>query len=505
MTTQTPTPDSRPSGPIARAEAQRRLGASVRNLLRDQPFFGLPALHLVPVADDDKKTIACDGVRLFYNPSWASSTPHDHLTYTLCRLVLACALKHHTRRGDRHYGIWQQASAMVCQAIMDHANIETLPHLKTQSLDMSVSDAYDFLYKQAQERPPAPQPGQGPTTTPAAYSLSGAAPASVSPSQPSPGDQPSTAQSPPDPSQPAPPAAGSSSGGQQPQSGQPSPGSGHPDPGAPPQNSPGGSTPGNQTQSLASSPSSSPTQAERDPTGHGEVIDSVPEPGSEESPDQSLNRQEHDWDKLMAKATQYAKNEGRGSKSLLGLVDAMRKPPQKWRQLLRRAMTDHDRSRYSIAHPSRRLLDQGIYIASLHGQTIDNIVFAVDTSGSVSDDELAAIWNQVRHCTQQIRPNRLRVIQCDDQIQRDRQYRPGSLPHTLEAKGRGGTKFTPVFDLIAKGVKPRILIYCTDMQCSDYPTRPPGYPVFWLRTQTRRFRSYGRPPFGTVIDVRVDI
>ena len=62
----------------------------------------------------------------------------------IARVVLACALKHHTRRGDRQPGRWQHASQLVTHGLLRDAGFVLPPD--TEAWDgISVEQAYDRL------------------------------------------------------------------------------------------------------------------------------------------------------------------------------------------------------------------------------------------------------------------------------------------------------------------------------------------------------------------------
>jgi predicted metal-dependent peptidase len=65
------------------------------------------------------------------------------------------------------------------------------------------------------------------------------------------------------------------------------------------------------------------------------------------------------------------------------------------------------------------------------------------------------------------------------------------------AKGGGGTNHVPVFEYIARsGRKPDLFIGLTDLE-SQFPARPPTYPVVWVTPE-----RHGKAPFGAVVEVR---
>ena len=85
----------------ARGESARRVSGCVTALLQDQPFFGSLALRLPIRPDPARETLASDGREIRYSPDWVANTDADLIKTAIGRVVLACALKHHTRRGMR--------------------------------------------------------------------------------------------------------------------------------------------------------------------------------------------------------------------------------------------------------------------------------------------------------------------------------------------------------------------------------------------------------------------
>ena len=103
-----------------------RLSDCVTALLRDQPFFGSLALRLPIRADASRETIASDGHEIRYSPQWVADTDADLIKTAIGRVVLACTLKHHTRRRERDPERWQCASQLVTHGLLRDAGF-TLP------------------------------------------------------------------------------------------------------------------------------------------------------------------------------------------------------------------------------------------------------------------------------------------------------------------------------------------------------------------------------------------
>lgn len=106
-----------------------------------------------------------------------------------------------------------------------------------------------------------------------------------------------------------------------------------------------------------------------------------------------------------------------------------------------------------------------------------HMLLAIDTSGSVSDKELAEFMNEMHHIHKA--GVDITVIQCDTKIQSIEPYK-GELD--LKVHGRGGTEFDPVIDYFnAHNKKYTSLVYFTDGECST-SVLPKG-PTLWVLSE----------------------
>ena len=151
----------------ARRESASRVSDCITALLRDQPFFGSLALRLPIRPDAARETLASDGREIRYSPDWVANTEADLIKTAIGRVVLACALKHHTRRGEREPGRWQHASQLVTHGLLRDAGFKLPPDAEVWD-GISVEQAYDRL--------PEPQEdgGEGSDGPPSAGSGNGA-------------------------------------------------------------------------------------------------------------------------------------------------------------------------------------------------------------------------------------------------------------------------------------------------------------------------------------------
>ena len=156
-----------------------------------------------------------------------------------------------------------------------------------------------------------------------------------------------------------------------------------------------------------------------------------------------------------------------------------------WRALLQHWLVDRLKSDWSLFPPSKKALWQGLLLPSVGTPVPSRLVFAVDTSGSMTDGELSQIYTEIRAFRETF-PTPLVVVQCDDDIQSVKEYEAFEDfedPTLVDVYGRGGTDFRPIFKWIDENESgsPSILIHATD----GYGIFPKicSVPFLWLLTR----------------------
>lgn len=200
------------------------------------------------------------------------------------------------------------------------------------------------------------------------------------------------------------------------------------------------------------------------------------------------------WRQRLAGAAQQAMQAGKLGASLRRLVDHLLQPQLPWRMLLARYMTASSRDDYSYMRPSRREGDA--ILPTLRGSQID-VVVALDTSGSIRENEMREFVSEIDAIKGQVRA-RILLQACDAALCQAGPwiYEPWEafeLPADL--RGGGGTRFTPVFDWVAtESQTPDLLVYFTDA-LGEFPKQEPEYPVIWL------VKGRGNVPWGQRIQL----
>ena len=453
-------------------ESALRVSDCVTELLRKQPFFGSLVLRLPLRPDPSRETLATDGHEIRYSPRWVAETEAHLIETAMARVVMACALKHHTRRGERDPERWQMASQLVTHALIRDAGF-TLPPDAEAWDDLSVEQAYDRL--------PKPEDGDSgdDNDAPSGAAVAGAAVAAQS--SPEGGDD--------DTSDPADSGGG---GDRQDDDGD----SGGPD--ARDGDGQGRDGNGQGEDSASDAPQS------HDPSGTGEVMDAGARAGGEGDSGETqvdVAAEEQAWDEAMHQALNIARAEGKVPGQVEETVKGAHASTLDWRTLLRRYMTDAAKSDYSWSLPNRRFIDSGLYLPSIRSEGIETIAVIVDTSGSLPAATLAAFWAELREVAAEIRPESVVVLQVDAAVQDAAEYAPDELPEEIALKGRGGTDFRPGFEwLDAQGIQPAVCLYFTDMECSSYPEAEPGFPTVWVNWSDPP-EDWNREPWGERIDI----
>jgi predicted metal-dependent peptidase len=160
---------------------------------------------------------------------------------------------------------------------------------------------------------------------------------------------------------------------------------------------------------------------------------------------------------------------------VLGLFE-MEEPVLDWKAYLRRfnGMSQKILTKKTRRKPSRRYPSN----PALKVKPKKRTLVAIDTSGSVNNDELKEFFNEIYHMYKT--GTEITVVECDAKIQREYEYK-GKLEE-IKVAGRGGTDFEPVMVYLKEHQnKFQNLIYFTDGECSAPETKPMK-PILWVHS-----------------------
>jgi predicted metal-dependent peptidase len=171
------------------------------------------------------------------------------------------------------------------------------------------------------------------------------------------------------------------------------------------------------------------------------------------------------------------KDHGEIPQEISRAIDDLINPKLPWDALLQRFLSDTIKDDYTWTRPNKRFFPAH-YLPSQHSPTLGNIVFAIDTSGSVSQEELTEMLSEIESIRETFKPESIKIIDCDSRIHNVHIIEKYDNILDIEFVGNGGTDFKPVFNYCEEH-EPDLLVYFTDLYADDI-TEQPNYPVMWI-------------------------
>lgn len=207
-----------------------------------------------------------------------------------------------------------------------------------------------------------------------------------------------------------------------------------------------------------------------------------------------------EWKRKITEAAAYAKMRGELPAGLEERIDHILESKMNWKQHLNKYITSRIPYDYSYSRPSNRSISTGFYMPHITKNEQLDIVVAIDTSGSISQDELGMFLGEMIGIAKSFPQVSMRIIDCDSAIQSDRVVKNGNITKIREMtiKGRGGTSHVPVYEYVkSKYPNTKILINFTDGY-TDFPERHNWkWDTLWVLTKDGCDEN--DIPFGEVI------
>ena len=423
---------------------QTKLAAARTRLILEKPFLGSLVMHLPLKAADPKwcKTTATDARNFYFNPDYIARLTLEQTQFVLAHEAMHCALSHFNRRNHRQKHRWDVACDYAVNMILDEERMRGPDNalMNAAYRGLTAEEIYPVLHEDPPEE------------TQDMHLFDNE------------------------------PSEGGGEGEQQEQN-----------------DAEQGKGQGEKSEPSQGESGGKPDQSE-DGEGQGaeqeQTSESQPESDSQMQPppQPDLGKLDEQWKSRLASAAQAARQAGKLSQSMMRLVDNLLAPQLPWRALLARYMMNAARDDYSFQRTSRR--EGEALMPRLYSQGV-NVIVALDTSGSVTRDELQEFLSEIDALKAQVRAD-VTLHACDDKLDASgpwhyAMWEAMSLPESI--LGGGGTDFRPVFEWAAKEQRnPDLLVYFTDAE-GQFPAEEPSFPVVWL------VKGKARTPFGTRIQL----
>jgi predicted metal-dependent peptidase len=183
---------------------------------------------------------------------------------------------------------------------------------------------------------------------------------------------------------------------------------------------------------------------------------------------------------------------------LLSKLNKLREGKVPWQKELANTIRSH-LAKNDFSHRRNNRYSHIAHMPTLESCEVGDVFLALDTSGSMSEDDLVSGVSEFRHMRQSTR-FRLHFLCCDSATYDVYTYEAYEEPdwENLPIKGGGGTSFVPIFDIVKnmmrdQNIRPELLCIFTDT-FGTFPNEGPDYKVIWCSPQRN-----GKVPFGKLI------
>jgi len=222
---------------------------------------------------------------------------------------------------------------------------------------------------------------------------------------------------------------------------------------------------------------------------------------SSSSPFFRKGQQPIDVPRVVREAHNFARQQGNVPAGIERIFSDILNPVMNWKEVLRKfivSVIPHD---FTYAYPSKKSYSSGFYMPRVVREFID-IVVAVDSSGSITDEEYAEFLTEIYAMSKQFENLRMTVIVCDCEIQNVIEVTQTFDPYSIKGRGYGGTSSIPVYKWIKdnKNDNIKLLVYFTDGYI-DIPREDKRFHTLWIITAEGREDEVKQMSNATVIKI----
>lgn len=186
------------------------------------------------------------------------------------------------------------------------------------------------------------------------------------------------------------------------------------------------------------------------------------------------------------------------------MLRELKKPQTDWRTILD-TFVQEDITDYSFSPPDRRFDDSPFFLPDFNEKedAVKDILFMIDTSGSMSDDMITAAYSEIKGAIDQF-DGKLQgwLGFFDTAVVPPEPFADENEFSIIKARGGGGTDFNIIFDYVFGNMSdnlPASIIILTDGY-APFPDKEKamGIPVLWLLNNQKV-----TPPWGKITRIEV--
>jgi predicted metal-dependent peptidase len=209
---------------------------------------------------------------------------------------------------------------------------------------------------------------------------------------------------------------------------------------------------------------------------------------------EQLKKLEGEIDKALRQGGMLA---GRMGATVPRVIGDMLEPTVDWREVLREFVQSAMRGKdeYTWRKMSKPYLANDMYIPSMHSETMGELVVAIDTSGSIDNEQISEFASELASICDLCNPDKVRVLWWDTKVHGEQVFTGNyqDIGKMLKPLGGGGTHVGCVSDyMIKNSVNAEVLVIFTDGYVERDIKWEVTAPTMWFVTQNGSFD----PPSG---------
>ena len=199
--------------------------------------------------------------------------------------------------------------------------------------------------------------------------------------------------------------------------------------------------------------------------GRGTIFDEHDWEGANELTPDEVSELERDIDEAIRQGALVA---GKMGVNVSRDIEDLLQPQVDWREVLREFVksTCAGKDFSTWARPNRRFLGQGVYLPSGISEKVDELVLAIDTSGSIGQRALTLFLTEVKAICDTVKPDKVRLLYWGHSVVGDESYELSELDDLVKStkpRGGGGTDVECVTAYMdEKKITPQATIVLTD-------------------------------------------
>ena len=144
---------------------------------------------------------------------------------------------------------------------------------------------------------------------------------------------------------------------------------------------------------------------------------------------------------------------------------------------------------------NRRVISNDIYLPTVENETIGEVVVAIDTSGSIGQEQLNAFASELVSICEAVSPDAVRVLWWDTKVHGEQLFTDNydQIGSMLKPLGGGGTRVSSVAEYInKKKINAECVLVFTDGYLESDVVWNISAPTLWMVTENRNWT----PPSG---------